>query len=96
MLPLKTTWKSGVWATTYGLIGILETCHTGLGDVCYHQGPWYYPGPGCCQGPYLGPWLYSSQGLSQYLWLLLQPKAMSLPGTMLVPKGHAAAGTIQS
>lgn len=66
--------------------------------LCCPWGPWWYPGPGCCWGSCLGPWIYHNQGLHGCPWPILpQQKWHWYLRSSLPPKArvfnedHAAA-----
>lgn len=57
---------------------------TGMRRLCNHLRPYWGPGPGCCKGPWLGPWSLCSWSLCQYLWPKWPPKVKwkSVTGTV--------------
>lgn len=77
--PLRAMQRPVVWATTWGFIGVWESCchggHADLRGLHCHLETWWHPGPGCCCRPSLGPWLFHSQDVCWCLVAHIATKA---------------------
>lgn len=63
----------GIWAATCGHFSVQGSCccqvHANLSGLCCHQRTWWHSGLSWGQGPCLGLWTFSNQGLCWHPWL---------------------------